>query len=95
MFDCGNAHTSYHSQLTNSFFRRDQIEEIPAVGDAVDSSAPPVVEIDAHGGVVKVVQPPLTTNNQHPQTTTTHQLPPVVEIDAHGGVESCSIQQWF
>ena len=38
------------------FFPRDQIEEIPIVGDAVDSWAPPVVEIDAHGGVVKVVQ---------------------------------------
>ena len=60
----------------------------------MDSSAPPVVEIDVHGGVVKVVQPPLTTNNQHPQTTTTHQLPPVVVIDAHGGVESCPVQQW-
>ena len=85
LVDFRNTHAPYHSRLTKSFFSRDQIEEIPVVGDAVDLWAPPVVEIDAHGGVDSC---PITTNNQHPPTTTIyHQLPPVVEIDAHGLVE--------
>ena len=61
--------------LTNSFFPRDQIEEIPVVGDAVDLSAPPVVEIDAHGGV----------------ETCQVESYPVVGKDAYGHVESCSL----
>ena len=85
--------TAYHSHLTNSFFPRDQIEEIPVVGDAADSSAPPVVEIDAHGGVVDYHQLLPTTTNQQPRPTNNHHPPttPVGEIDAHGGVVSCLI----